>query len=96
MAYNKTNNAKQAQEPKKAPVHKVYVSGVVAAIWENEGDDKKIRYNVTVERSFRTEKGYGHTGSFGARDLQNLRKAADLAHSWIIERHQQAQQEDAE
>jgi hypothetical protein len=92
MSYSK-NNAKKAPEPKKAPVHKVYVSGVVAAIWENKGDDDKLRHNVTFERSYRTEDGYGQTGSYGARDLQNLRKAADLAHSWIIEQRQQPQED---
>ena len=89
MAYSKPN-PKKAPEPKKAPVQKFFVSGVVAAVWENKTEDGKIRHNATFERAYRTEEGYGQTGSYGARDLQNLRKAADLAHSWILEQRQQA------
>jgi hypothetical protein len=94
MSYSKTNT-KKAQEPKKAPVQKFFVTGVVAAIWENQGEDGKIRHAVTFEKSFKTDKGYGQTGSFSERDLQNLRKAADLAHDWIRAQREQAQ-EDAE
>jgi hypothetical protein len=92
MSY-KNATAKKAQEPKKAPVQRFFVTGITAAIWENQTEDGKVRHNVTFEKSFRTEKGYGHTGSFSARDLQNLRKAADLAHSWIIEQLQNAQED---
>ena len=91
MSYK--TNAKKAQEPKKAPVQKFFVTGVVAAIWENQGEDGKIRHAVTFEKSFKTDKGYGQTGSFSERDLQNLRKAADLAHDWIRAQREQAPEE---
>ena len=90
------NNTKKQPEPRKAPVHKIFVSGVIAAIWENQSDHGKVRHNVTLQRSFRTENGYGQTESFGGRDLQNLRKAADEAHSWILAQQRSSSEEGEE
>lgn len=70
------------------PVHTVKLGLVEAAIWRNATDGKP-RYNVTVRRSYATEKDgkveWKSTDSFGRDELLVLAKAVDLAHTWICE-----------
>lgn len=69
------------------PVHKVRIGGVTAAVWQHEGKPGKgPRFTVTVERSFKTDDGtWSQTGHFGVSDLLGLAKAADLAHTRILQ-----------
>jgi hypothetical protein len=76
---------KPNHEPKNAPpVHEVRIGLIKAAIWANPTDDG-VRHNVTFERSYRDGEEWKTTTSFGRDDLLTLAKAADLAHSWIIQ-----------
>lgn len=76
---------KPAAEPKKAPAGKVRVGLISASIWDNE-TEKGVFYNVTFERRYRDAEGNWHsTHSYGASDLLELAKCADLAHTKIVE-----------
>ena len=81
-----TNTNNQTAETKKsAPVAKVRVDMINASIWKNT-NDKGTFYNVTFENRYRDGEGKWKSGhSYNASDLLSLAKAADLAHSKIIE-----------
>ena len=69
------------------PIHKVRIAGVTAAIWQHEAKDGQgSRYTVTVEKSYKKGDGtWAQTGHFSVMDLLSLAKAADLAHTRIIQ-----------
>lgn len=69
------------------PVHKVRCGSTVATIWENEGENGPW-HNTTVVRSYREKENdeYVETTSYLESQLLELAKAADLAHSWIVDR----------
>ena len=70
---------------KNPPVAKIKVGLITASIWENKGD-KSTSYNVTFDRRYKDGKGDWHsTSSYNAGDLLELAKAADLAHTRILE-----------
>ena len=72
------------QSSKIQPAEQVRIGSVKAAIWKNEGE-KGAFYNVTFQRSYRTEDGkWQNTASFGRDDLLVLAKIADAAHSRIL------------
>jgi hypothetical protein len=72
-------------EIKKAPAGKVRVGLISASIWDNE-TEKGVFYNVTFERRYRDAAGQWHsTHSYGASDLLELMKCADLAHTQIVQ-----------
>lgn len=71
------------------PVEEILLGGVKAAIWRNE-TESGVRYNVTFERIYRDGKEWRSTNSFGRDDLLLLAKAADQAHTWIIEADREA------
>src|SRR5271154_4364576 len=76
---------KPATEPKKAPAAKTRSGLIGAGIWDNE-TEKGVFYNVTCERRYRDAEGNWHsTPSYGASDLLELAKCADLAHTKIVE-----------
>lgn len=81
-----TNTKNETAETKKAaPVAKIRVDLINASIWKNT-TDKGTFYNVTVENRYRDSDGNWKSGhSYAAGDLLALAKAADLAHSKIIE-----------
>lgn len=84
MALSNTKK-KEAAEPKKAPVAKVRVGLITASIWENT-NDKGTFNNVTFERRYKDAQGNWHSShSYNAGDLLDLAKAADLAHTKIID-----------
>jgi hypothetical protein len=67
------------------PVGKVRVGLVNASIWEN-ATEKGTFYNVTFERRYKDSEGnWKSTGSYDQHDLLSLAKAADLAHTKIVE-----------
>jgi hypothetical protein len=83
---NMSNTKKnEAAETKKAPVDKVRVGLITASIWANE-TEKGTFHNVTFERRYRDGDGnWKSSHSYNADDLLSLAKAADLAHTRIVE-----------
>jgi hypothetical protein len=84
---NKMSNTKknEAAETKNPPVAKVRVDLINASIWKNK-TDKGTFYNVTFESRYRDSEGnWKSSHSYTASDLLALAKAADLAHTKIIE-----------
>jgi hypothetical protein len=81
-----TNTKNETAEMKKsAPVAKIRVDLINASIWKNT-TDKGTFYNVTFENRYRDSEGNWKSGhSYAAGDLLAVAKAADLAHSKIIE-----------
>jgi hypothetical protein len=81
-----TNTKNETAVTKKAaPVAKVRLDLINASIWKNT-TDKGTFYNVTFENRYRDGEGNWKSGhSYAAGDLLALAKAADLAHSKIIE-----------
>lgn len=67
---------------KAQPVEKIRIGPVVAAIWRNE-TEKGPRFNVTLERIYKTDQGWQSTASLGRDDLLVAGKVLDRAHSWI-------------
>jgi hypothetical protein len=83
MSNTKKNEA--AETKKAAPVHKIRVGLVTVSIWKNT-NDKGTFYNTTVENRYRDGEGNFKSGhSYGIDETLALAKAADLAHSKMIE-----------
>ena len=79
-----TNTKNETAETRK-PAAKIRVDLINASIWKN-ATDKGTFYNVTFENRYRDSEGNWKSGhSYAAGDLLALAKAADLAHSKIIE-----------
>jgi hypothetical protein len=71
----------------KAPSHKVRVGSTVAAIFPHESKDGRTFYNTHVVRVYKDEHNqYVDSNSFLETQLLELAKAAELAHTWIVER----------
>lgn len=72
------------------PVHEIRLGRIKAAIWENETQNG-TRHNVTLQRIYREEGGPWNTSeSFGRDDLPLVAKVVDLAHTWIFQQGQGA------
>lgn len=86
--------------PKAQPVEEIRIGAIKAAIWRNESDNGP-RFNVTLQRIYRTEDGQWHsTANFGRDDLLVLMKVADAAHTRVMQligeqREQQRQEQSA-
>ena len=73
------------KQNKVQPVEEVRIASVKAAIWKNEGHNGP-RFNVTLQRLYRTEDGkWQSTGSFSRDDLLVLMKVADAAHTRVLQ-----------
>jgi hypothetical protein len=83
MAFKSTQK-KETAEPKKTPVDKVRIGLITASIWENT-NDKGTFHNVSFERRYKDGDQWKSTHSYGFNDLLDLAKAADLAHTRIID-----------
>jgi len=82
MSATNQNTQTKAANP---PVEKVRVGLVTASIWERSTDNGKF-YAVTFERRYRDSQGEWQTShSYDAAELLALGKAADLAHTKILE-----------
>ena len=80
-----TKKKNEAAETKNPPVDKVRVGLISGCIWENQ-TDKGTFHNVTFERRYRDGEGnWKSSHSYNTDDLLSLAKAADLAHSKIVE-----------
>ena len=82
MSFNNTKS--EAAETKNPPVAKVRVGLITASIWENK-TDKGNFYNVTFERRYKDGDQWKSSHSYNTGDLLELAKAADLAHTQILE-----------
>jgi hypothetical protein len=79
----------------KKPVARIRVGSVHASIWRN-AKDKGTFYNVTFERRYKDrDDQWQGTQNYGAGDLLELAKAADLAHTRILELASEAAEEAA-
>jgi hypothetical protein len=75
---------KTETETKNPPAAKVRVGLITASIWENK-TEKGVFYNVTFDRRYKDGDDWKSSHSYNADDLLALAKAADLAHSKIVE-----------
>ncbi len=83
MAKKQSNLKSEA--PKAQPVEEIRIGAVKAAIWRNDAENG-ARFNVTLQRIYRTEDGQWHsTASFGPGDLLVLMKVADAAHTRVMQ-----------
>lgn len=81
----KKQNNIRSEVPKAQPVDEVRIGAIKAAIWRNDGENG-TRFNVTLQRLYRTEDGQWHsTASFGRDDLLVLMKVADAAHTRVMQ-----------
>jgi hypothetical protein len=78
------NTKSEAAETKNPPVAKVRVGLITGSIWENK-TDKGTFYNVTFERRYKDGDQWKSSHSYNVGDLLELAKAADLAHTQILE-----------
>lgn len=76
-------NPTTAQPARARPVHDVRIGAIRASIWANDTENG-TRYNVTFDRGYRDGEVWKSTTSFGRDDLLVVAKAADLAHTWIV------------
>jgi len=84
MAYKNTKKNAPAEPKGNPPVDKIRVGSVTASIWENTNDGNTF-LSATFERRYRTGEEWKTSHSYGPSDLLELAKAADLAHTRIIE-----------
>ena len=80
----KNTKQNEATETKNPPVAKVKVGLITASIWENQ-TDKGTFHNVTFERRYKDGEQWKSSHSYNADDLLALAKAADMAHTKIVE-----------
>ena len=81
----KSTKKNEVTETKNPPAGKVRVGLITASIWENKTDNGTF-HNVTFERRYRDGEGnWKSSHSYNAEDLLALAKAADLAHTKIVE-----------
>lgn len=78
----------------KKPVDQVRLGTIVASIWKNDGDNGTW-YNVTLQRSYRTDDGWEYSDSFGRDDLLQAAKVLDLANTRIFELQAEAKEQAA-
>ena len=79
-----TPQSSTTDAPANKPVETVRLGAIVAAIWRNEGEDGRVRFNATVERIYMDDAdNWKSTNSFGRDDLLVLAKICDRAHSRI-------------
>ena len=83
---NTTSKKTKTGESAKPPVFKLRDHALNVAGWERTTLDGKTFYNVTFERRYRDAEGnWKSSHSYNADDLLSLAKAADLAHTKIVE-----------
>jgi hypothetical protein len=81
----KTATAAQANEPANPPVAKIRVGLITASIWGRQTEKGRF-FAVSFERRYKTQQGEWQTShSYDPGDLLELAKAADLAHTKILE-----------
>lgn len=83
-----TTTSRNGSQAKALPAHKIRVGSTQCTIWRNESDNNgQSYYSTTCVHVYKNEQEeYVESSSFLESQLLELAKAADLAHSWIIER----------
>ncbi len=71
-------------EEKHKPVHEVKIGVIKAAIWEYQ-NASGVWHNVTISRVYDEGQACRDLLCLGRDDLLVVAKAADLAHTWIVE-----------
>jgi hypothetical protein len=75
----------ETTETNKPPIEKIRIGLVTASIWEKKTDKGTFR-NVTFERRYKDAQGNWHSSdSYPLDQLLALAKAADMAHTKIVE-----------
>lgn len=74
MAFgNKVESKPEAKASGKAPVkHFRCAGGLDLAVWENSGKEGRTFNTFTVDRSYKTEKGFEKTNSLRLEDLPKV------------------------
>ena len=71
---------------KDQPIEHVRLGSIQAAIWRNQDREGSVRFNTTIERLYRDDKGeWQSTSSFGRDELLIVAKVADLANTKVHE-----------
>ena len=87
MSLKKTKT--QQAEKANPPAAKVRVGLITASIWERQTENG-VFYNVSFERRYRDGEGnWKSSHSYDTQDLLALAKAADLAHTKIVQSQQE-------
>ena len=82
---NTTSKNRKTGESAKPPVAKLRIGLLSASIWERTADTGTF-HSVTFERRYRDGEGnWKSSHSYTSNDLLALGKAADLAHTKIVE-----------
>jgi len=71
------------------PVHRIRLSNISAAIFQNTNSEGRVFYNFAFDRSYKDGEEWKNTQNFGREDLLLLRKVIDQSHSWTFEQQQQ-------
>ncbi|TWT35223.1 hypothetical protein KOR34_01110 [Posidoniimonas corsicana] len=72
------------QNPKNAPVDRIRLGRISAAIWKQTAGDGKTFYNFTIERSYKDDTGnYQSAASFSLGDALVVAKLANLVDTRI-------------
>jgi len=78
---------KNESESKSPPIHKIHVGSVVASIWRGISREGKTHYKTNVVRPYKdSENNYKKSDYYMETALLELSKAAELAHTWIVDR----------
>ena len=87
-----------AAEARRRPVKQVRIGRILAAIWRQESEEGRPFYNVTVQRLYKLDEPgpegeeWGYSDSFGRRDLLEVGKVLDHAHTWIVRKEEDDRQ----
>lgn len=83
--------AKNTPNPSPKPVHTIRLGRIKAAIWANK-TDAGVRHNITVQRLYLKDDEWMATQSFGRDDLPLLCKVIDMAHTWLYQKSEKAEE----
>ena len=77
------------------PVHEVRLGRIKAAIWMRQTENNGKQFSVSLSRLYKKdgEAAWNFSESFGRDDLPLVAKVADLAHTWIFTKAQEADAE---
>lgn len=76
---------------KSKPVHTIRLGRIKAAIWANQ-TEVGVRHNITVQRLYKKGEEWLTSESFGRDDLPLVCKVLDMAHTWLFQAPEPAEQ----
>src|SRR5271156_2130063 len=83
MAATANGKTSTRDAKKQRPVFEARYGRLRVSVWRQESD-KGPWFNVTLSRGYKDESGaWQNSSSFGARDLLEVAKLCNEAHSWI-------------